>query len=160
VWVDWGHDGFDASGGADVTTEGFLAREMPEGGSLTVSDDITSYVISISGQDGGQFDTTGGQQPGTMTIEVRNDDKRFTPRYAASPLYPLVRPGPKVWFGATSGGVTYGIFAGLPKGHRPAAAGRPGAAHLPRPLRPVGQDAGTRGLLADAHGAERTGRPS
>jgi PKD repeat protein len=115
VWVDWGHDGFDASGGADVTTEGFLAREMPEGGLLTVSDDITSYVISISGQDGGQFDTTGGQQPGTMTIEVRNDDKRFTPRYAASPLYPLVRPGPKVWFGATSGGVTYGIFAGYLK---------------------------------------------
>jgi PKD repeat protein len=115
VWVDWGHDGFDASGGADVTTEGFLAREMPEGGSLTVSDDITSYVISISGQDGGQFDTTGGQQPGTMTIEVRNDDKRFTPRYAASPLYPLVRPGPKVWFGATSGGHTYGIFAGYLK---------------------------------------------
>lgn len=111
VWIDWNDDGFGIVG---ASTDGELARMMPEGDAV-ISDDITLDVISVTGSDGGQYDTASGASPGSFTIIVRNDTGKYTPRNTGSTYYGVLKPGKRVWIGATSGGNTYGTIAGFIK---------------------------------------------
>ncbi len=54
-------------------------------------DDITAYVKNIY-IDRGKKVELGNIPAGSLDITLRNDDKRFSPVYAAGPLYGKIRP--------------------------------------------------------------------
>lgn len=104
--------GFYGAGTAS-SVDALLARMLPQSSIGTaVSDNITSYIQSMTWSRGSSFDHTGSEQPGGATI-------RLKPSFTSSALYSLARPGLPVWCGAdyttgsvTSGTAVRGFFAG------------------------------------------------
>lgn len=94
VYMDWLNDGF----GAGI-------------------DDVTTYVASWVINRGGSPEITGGAQPGSATIVLKNTGDRFNPYYAAGPLYGKLIDGVPVWIGVNNDGTLtgtnpVGLFAG------------------------------------------------
>lgn len=82
LWIDWSGAGFGE----------------------TAYDDLTSYVIRATTVGGATPEITGASQAGSATFVVRNPDGLFDPDNASSPLYGLLRDGPRVWWGANTDG--------------------------------------------------------
>ena len=76
-------------------------------------DDITNYVKSpyiLRGKD----DELGNMVAGTLDLVLNNADKRFSPPYAAGPLYGKIRPWLPIRVRATVAGVgTYTVYTGF-----------------------------------------------
>lgn len=106
VFFDWDDDGFDT---ATADSDGRLARMMPEPSPATVSDDVTTRVLSIDWWRGGSYDTVSPNGPGGATIRLNNFDGRFDPDNTASPVYGKMVPGLAVWCGALN---TTGALSG------------------------------------------------
>lgn len=70
----------------DLIARGLAVRDQVTGY------DITDRVLETAIQRGRQSEME-SFGAGTMTLLLDNADKRFTPDYGASPLYPYVRPG-------------------------------------------------------------------
>lgn len=128
VWLDFDRDGFTDA--AATSEDGYLSMEFPEGGSTSVSDNITPDVISIDVTQGATAEVTGGSGTDTCTIIVANTDRKYTPDYTSSPIYGKCRPGTPVWIGVNedgtlsgSGLTVYGVFAGRVREITPIAAG-------------------------------------
>jgi len=95
VYMDWDGDGF-------------------ENGTY---DDVASNVMSWKITRGASAEITGGIQPGTATLILKDPDGLYNPYNAASPLYGLLRDGVPVWLGpnadgALTGSSPKGLFAG------------------------------------------------
>ena len=75
--------------------------------------DVTQYVRSGSTRIG-RRDELDTFQPGSITLEVDNRDRRFDPLNTAGPYYGYLLPGPavKVRVRATWSAITYDIFNG------------------------------------------------
>jgi len=118
MWVDWGLDGFGVS--VSESEDAPLARMLPEGGGgADVEDNITPDVKRVVIHRGGFADHLGGTSPGTMTVTVKNEDGKYNPDNADSPVYPLVKPDLSIWFGVNADGTVedqnmtvYGRFGG------------------------------------------------
>jgi hypothetical protein len=108
--IDLGEQGDLTGVGADWERDGFAG-----------DDDITSDVIAIDISEGGQFDSSGGTPPGSMTLTVKNSDGKYTPDNGSSPLTGLNLLGVVIWFGAnddgtvTGAGTVRGVWAGFIK---------------------------------------------
>ena len=73
--------------------------------------DVTAYVQSFNTRRGratelDQF------QPGTATVTLKNQDRRFDPAYPASPYSPNVKIGKRLRISAIWNGVTYRVWDG------------------------------------------------
>lgn len=78
--------------------------------------DITAYVLLETVViENGRSDELDSMQAGTLTFQVRNDDRRFDPDYTSSPYYPHVRPNKRIRFTATWDGDDYRQFTGFVK---------------------------------------------
>ena len=76
-------------------------------------DDISSYVKTIY-IDRGKKVELGNTPAGTLDITLNNSDKRFSPPYAAGPLYEKIRPWLPVRVRAiVSGGALITFYAGF-----------------------------------------------
>jgi len=75
-------------------------------------DDITNYVKSHYMQRG-KNDEAGNVQSGTIDITLHNADKRFSPPYAAGPLYGKIRPWLPIRVRATMNGTTETFYTGF-----------------------------------------------
>ena len=76
-------------------------------------DDITSYAKHLY-TDRGKKVELGNSPAGTLDITLRNDDRRFSPTYAAGPLYGKIRPWLPVRVRATvTGGGAIVFYAGF-----------------------------------------------
>lgn len=82
IWLDWDGDGFDR-GDYDETT--------PRG---------MSWVITR----GASPELTGGSQPGSCTLVLRNRDDRFNPENDSSPVHDQLRDGVPLWIGVNDQG--------------------------------------------------------
>jgi hypothetical protein len=51
-------------------------------------------------------------QASTLTLKLKNDDRRFDPTYTRSPYYPYVLPMRKIRVSVTYAAVTYYLFTG------------------------------------------------
>lgn len=81
------------------------------------SDDVTTYVMGWTGSRGSGPQVTGGSNPGSFTITLKNTSDRFNPYNASGPLYGKLTDGVPVWVGVTdegtvSGATANGLFAG------------------------------------------------
>lgn len=56
-------------------------------------DDISSYIQSVSFSSGGKDDKSLTAGVGNLSVQLVNDDKRFSPAYAGSPYYGRLKPG-------------------------------------------------------------------
>jgi len=74
-------------------------------------EDTSAYLMATSIVRGRDRDM-GDFNASTCTLTLRNDDKRFTPNYASSPLYPNVRAGLKVRLIQRYLGTSYNLFTG------------------------------------------------
>jgi PKD repeat protein len=92
VFVDWDNDGFDAGTADEVSG-------TPQ--------NVVRWVINR----GSGPEITGGSQPGTATLTLKNPDDIYNPRNAASPLYGLLRDGAPVWIGPNADGKLTGSNA-------------------------------------------------
>jgi hypothetical protein len=116
IWIDPDRDGFLASATNDPDAP--LARMLPEGSS-SVSDNITSEVISFSISQPGDPGHTGGSHPATCVITVKNSTGKWNPDNTASVLYGKPVLGAPLWIGVNadgtvvgSGQTVHGVFAG------------------------------------------------
>ena len=76
-------------------------------------DDITAYVKNKFYIDGGKKVELGNSPAGTLDLILNNADKRFSPVYAASPLYGKMRPWLPVRVqGTVTGGAAIVIYTG------------------------------------------------
>lgn len=76
-------------------------------------DDITSYVKHLY-VDRGKETESGNIPAGTLDITLDNSDKRFSPSYAAGPLYGKIRPWLPVRVRATvTGGAAIVFYTGF-----------------------------------------------
>ena len=75
-------------------------------------DDITAYVQPYY-IDRGKNQEQGNNQSGTLDLTLINIDKRFSPTYAAGPLYGKIRPWLPVRVQATIGEDTQTIYTGF-----------------------------------------------
>lgn len=73
--------------------------------------DITPYVQGFTSKRGRQTELD-VFAPGTATIKLDNQDRRFDPSYAGSPYYPNVLIGKRLRISATYASTTYRIFDG------------------------------------------------
>lgn len=96
VFVDWDGDGF-ATG---------------------ANDDVSSDVISWTINRGSGAEITGGSQPGSATVVLKNStaagaasDDRYNPRNGSSPLSGKLRDGTPIWIGPNSDGKLAGSDA-------------------------------------------------
>lgn len=106
VYIDWDDDGFGT---------GFY-------------DDVSSDVMGWRIDVGAGPQITGGAQPGSMTLTLKNTSNRYNPFNASSPLYGLLRDGVRVWVGINSDGKLTGsdprgLFAGRITDITPIAVG-------------------------------------
>jgi hypothetical protein len=76
-----------------------------------VWEDISAYAMGLSITSGRQYelDTI---QASTLTLKLKNDDRRFDPTYTRSPYYPYVLPMRKIRVSVTYAAVTYYLFTG------------------------------------------------
>lgn len=112
VYIDWDGDGFEV------------------GDYDNVSAHVMSWVITR----GSGSELTGGAQPGSCTLVLRNPDDLYNPYNTDSPLYGLLRDGVGVWVGPNSDGALTGddprgLFGGRITDITPIPAG--GAADSP-----------------------------
>lgn len=90
VKVDWNSDGDFSDSGEDVST--YLRYPLKTArGRAAVTDEFRA---------------------GQGAFSLMNEDGRFSPLYASSPLYPNVRPGREVVVEVTYDGTTYPVFRG------------------------------------------------
>lgn len=75
-------------------------------------DDITNYVKSHY-IERGKNQERGNNQAGTLDLILNNSDKRFSPPYAAGPLYGKIRPWLPVRVRATVNGDTQTVYTGF-----------------------------------------------
>jgi len=75
-------------------------------------DDISSYVKTIY-TDRGKKVELGNIPAGVLDITLNNSDKRFSPPYAAGPLYGKMRPWLPVRVRATVNGTTQTVYTGF-----------------------------------------------
>jgi len=86
-------------------------------------DDISAYVISCSGQMGINKEQANVADVGKCTLTLRNDDRRFSPKNAASPLYGKLLVGKPVRVRVTDG-TTDTFFLGKIKSINPHSGGQ------------------------------------
>jgi hypothetical protein len=96
IAIDWDNDGFGAG------------------------DDITGAVIALDSASGFGGEPDHVAQGGQCTITVDNGDRRFSPAYAAGPLYGKLIPHRAVRVQATEGAQTWTLFRGTTRQFRPA----------------------------------------
>jgi hypothetical protein len=74
--------------------------------------DVSQYVRGFSTQRGrpNEFSLC---EPGTLSLELRNDDLRFDPENTSGPYYGYIRPMRRVRVGATVSSTYYSIFTGF-----------------------------------------------
>jgi len=89
IAIDWDNDGFGAG------------------------DDITPAVIAFDSASGFGAEADHVAQGGQCTITVANGDRRFSPAYAAGPLYGKLIPHRTVRVQATEGAQTWTLFRGF-----------------------------------------------
>lgn len=77
--------------------------------------DVTAYVTSISTSRGraSELDRFSG---GSLSVGLRNEDRRFDPTYTSSPYNPNVKPRRKIRVSVLIGITTYWLFTGYIKG--------------------------------------------
>lgn len=90
VFIDWDNDGFDV-GDYDA-----------------IHDQPGSQVVNWSITRGASAEITGGAQPGSATITLKNPDDIYNYRNASSPLYGLLGDGVPIWIGPNSDGALTG----------------------------------------------------
>lgn len=97
VFVDFEDDGFDAGAHDDIRADG----------------NVMSWSISR----GAGAEITGGSQPGSATVVIKNPDDMYNPRNEASDLAGLLRDGLPIWIGVGADGsltdeTVHGLFGG------------------------------------------------
>ena len=81
------------------------------GANPTAWTEITQYVTGATWRRG-RDDTLLEGQPGTATLRLRNDDGRFSPALASSPLYGNVASMRAIRIHGTHASITYNLFFG------------------------------------------------
>jgi len=74
--------------------------------------DVTAYLYGFEIRRGRQHELD-RVEAGTMTVVLKNDDRRFDPTYTTGPYYPNVRPLNMIRLSAVYSGVTYRLFTGM-----------------------------------------------
>ena len=97
-----------------------------DGDFVDANEDVSAYARYPLRTSRGRAKVTDKFSAGTGSFVLKNDDGRFTPLYASSPLYPNVLPGRGVQVQATYNAVTYPVFKGRctpeSQGRRPPQA--------------------------------------
>lgn len=75
-------------------------------------EDVSSYARFPITTSRGRSKTTDEFKAGSARFALANEDGRFSPLYASSPLYPNVRPGREVVIEVTYNGTTYPVLRG------------------------------------------------
>lgn len=74
--------------------------------------DVASYVVAVDTRRGTER-ALDEIQPGSMTVSLRNADRRFDPEYSAGPYFGNLVPDKKIRISATWNAVTYPVFTGF-----------------------------------------------
>lgn len=95
----------------DSVTWGAFPYDFPINFDLTAYCDITSDVMDFV-TERGRDSELGEVQIGTIELTVKNNDGKYSPENAASPLYGYLKPGKPIRVRATYDGSTYYVFRG------------------------------------------------
>jgi hypothetical protein len=90
VFIDWDDDGFEIGSHDAIHAE--------------PGNRVISWVINR----GASAEITGGAQPGSATVVLKNPSDVYNPRNASGPLYGKLRDGLPIWIGPNSNGVLTG----------------------------------------------------
>lgn len=79
--------------------------------------DITPYVLECNPAGGRNAERPGERfESRTLTLRLRNEDRRFEPEYAASPYSPGIVPQKRIRVRASWNALTYSLFTGYVDG--------------------------------------------
>lgn len=73
--------------------------------------DVFADAVQVSTKRGKNREL-GAYETGTLTVTLRNDDRRYDPDHTTGPYYGKLRPNRQVRFRATYNGTTYPVFVG------------------------------------------------
>lgn len=83
-----------------------------DGDFADADEDVSAYVRYPVKTSRGRAKVTDEFRAGQGSFSLMNEEGRFSPLYASSPLYPNVRPGREVVVEVTYNGTTYPVFRG------------------------------------------------